>query len=216
MRVSSPVLSSVVITAIVCTSVGVAVAGSSGNTLHACASKHGGALRIASKCRRSERAITWSQTGPAGAQGPQGTRGPQGAQGSQGAQGLAGSNGLDGSARAYARVFGAGGGPGSQPSFDAAATKGFTTVNEPLAGHYCLTVPGLDAATTAPVMTPIFNAGASLDAIMVKVAPASQSSLCPSNGFHVVVDRVQLDNSGPSPFIEAVPIGNVSFTIAVP
>jgi hypothetical protein len=210
MRVSSPVLSSVVITAIVCTSVGVALAGSSKNTLHACASKHGGALRIAKKCRRSERAVTWSKTGPAGARGAQGTQGPQGA------QGVAGSNGLDGSARAYARVFGTGGGPGNQPSFDAAATKGFTTVNEPLAGHYCLTAPGLDPETTAPVMTPIFNAGSSLDAIVVKVVPASQSSLCPSNEFHVVVERVQLDSSGPTPFVEAVPVGNVSFTIAVP
>jgi hypothetical protein len=32
----------------------------------------------------------------------------------------------------------------------------------------------------------------------------------------VGVERVQLDTSGPTPFVEAVPIGNVSFTIAVP
>jgi hypothetical protein len=204
MRVSRPVLSSVVITAIVCTSVGVAVAGSSRNTLHACASKHDGALRIANKCRRSERAVTWSRTGPAGARG------------AQGPQGVAGSNGLNGSARAYARVFGVAGGPSSQPSFDPGATKGFTAVTEPLTGHYCLTAPGLDPATTAPVATPVFNPGASLNAIMVAVAPGGLGSVCPNDEFHVVVERVQLDNSGPSPFVEAVPIGNVSFTIAVP
>jgi hypothetical protein len=204
MRVSKSVVTSVVLTAIVCTSVSVAIAGSSGHAIHACASKKGGALRIAKKCRHSERALTWSQTGPAGARGPQGAKGP------------GGSNGINGSARAYARVSGAAGGPSFQPSFDQGTTKGFTTVSEPLTGHYCLAAPGLDPATTAPVLTPIFNPGSSLNAIEVAVVRPSDSALCPSNQFHVVVERVQLDTSGPTPFTEAVPIGNVSFTIAVP
>jgi hypothetical protein len=210
MRLSKPVVMSVVLTAIVCTSVSVAIAGSSGNTIHACASKKGGALRIAKKCRRSERAVTWSKTGPAGPPGPQGSHGPQGSQGPGGA------SGIDGSARAYARVFGTAGGPSFQPTFDQGTTKGFTTLSEPLTGHYCLAAPGLDPATTAPVLTPITNPGASLNAIEVAFIRPSDSALCPSDQFHVVVERVQLDTSGPTPFVEAVPIGNVSFTIAVP
>jgi hypothetical protein len=113
-------------------------------------------------------------------------------------------------------VFGTAGGPSFQPSFDPAATKGFTTVSEPIAGHYCLAAPGIDPATTTPVMTPIFNSGQALNAIETAVVPADQSALCPSNEFHVIIERVQLDDSGPTPFVEAVPIGNVSFTIAVP
>jgi hypothetical protein len=113
-------------------------------------------------------------------------------------------------------VFGTAGGPSFQPTFDQGTTKGFTTVSEPITGHYCLAAPGLDPATTAPVATPIFNPGSSLNAIEMEVVRPSDSALCPSNEFHVVTERVQLDNSGPTPFVEAAPIGGVSFTIAVP
>jgi hypothetical protein len=113
-------------------------------------------------------------------------------------------------------VFGTAGGPSFQPTFDQGTTKGFTTVSEPITGHYCLAAPGLDPATTAPVATPIFNPGSSLNAIEMEVVRPSDSGLCPSNQFHVVTERVQLDTSGPTPFAEAVPIGGVSFTIAVP
>jgi hypothetical protein len=47
----------------------------------ACAKKKGknkGALRLASKCKRSERKVTWSQVGPAGPTGPAGTAGTAG------------------------------------------------------------------------------------------------------------------------------------------
>jgi len=36
------------------------------NVITACANKTTGALRISSKCSKSERLITWNQTGPAG------------------------------------------------------------------------------------------------------------------------------------------------------
>src|SRR5581483_113583 len=53
-------------------------------------------------CRHGGSAITWNQTGPAGAQGltgpqgPQGARGPAGAQGVQGVQGVQGQTGSPG------------------------------------------------------------------------------------------------------------------------
>jgi hypothetical protein len=40
------------------------------STIHACASKSSGALRLASHCKSRERAVSWSQTGPRGPQGP--------------------------------------------------------------------------------------------------------------------------------------------------
>lgn len=66
---------------------GYAIAAGGGTTLHACAKKSGGALRLASKCRKGERRVSWSTQGPAGPRGAQGIQGPQGAQGAQGAQG---------------------------------------------------------------------------------------------------------------------------------
>jgi hypothetical protein len=46
------------------------------NTLHACAARKGGDLRLAARCRSSERAVSWSITGP---RGPRGVTGATGA-----------------------------------------------------------------------------------------------------------------------------------------
>jgi len=67
-----------------------AIAATSAPPLHACAKRKGGALRLASKCRKSERAVTLAQVGPVGPQGP---AGPGGAAGSAGSKGAAGNNG---------------------------------------------------------------------------------------------------------------------------
>jgi hypothetical protein len=45
-------------------------------TIHACASKSSGALRLAAHCRRTERAVSWNKAGPAGPTGPAGPPGP--------------------------------------------------------------------------------------------------------------------------------------------
>jgi hypothetical protein len=73
-----------------------AIAASSAPPLHACAKRNGGALRLASKCRKSERAVTLAQVGPAGPQGPAGPGGATGAAGSNGAPGSKGAAGNDG------------------------------------------------------------------------------------------------------------------------
>jgi hypothetical protein len=67
-----------------------AVAASSGGTIKACAKKRVGTLRLASKCRKSERPISWNAVGPAG------PAGPAGAPGAPGAAGAAGKDGKDG------------------------------------------------------------------------------------------------------------------------
>jgi len=55
-----------------------AFAASDSNTLRACAKKRGGALRIASRCKRGERRISWNKVGPRGSRGPAGTPGTPG------------------------------------------------------------------------------------------------------------------------------------------
>src|SRR5438309_694827 len=69
--------------------------------ISACYSSTSGALRVidsAAKCSAAERALSWNQTGPAGAQGPQGLKGDTGAAGAQGLKGDTGAAGAQGSA----------------------------------------------------------------------------------------------------------------------
>ena len=77
---------------------GWAVAASVGGagTIHSCYRKVGGTLRIAAKCFKTEKVLTWNQQGPRGLQGIQGQQGPQGPPGSPGAPGTNGVNGTKG------------------------------------------------------------------------------------------------------------------------
>lgn len=73
------------------------IPGSDG-TIHACYNKTNGNVRVVaagSKCRVSERALVWNQTGPVGPQGPAGPQGPQGPQGETGPAGPQGPAGVD-------------------------------------------------------------------------------------------------------------------------
>ncbi len=61
--------------------------------LYACAKKSGGSLRLVgrkTKCRRSERKVSWNVAGDQGAQGPRGVAGLPGTTGPTGPQGLPG------------------------------------------------------------------------------------------------------------------------------
>jgi hypothetical protein len=78
-----------------CGGLAVAATPSSPAKIRACANKKTGALRLASKCRHSERSVSWNQIGP---QGPQGLRGLNGARGLTGATGATGFPGLQGPA----------------------------------------------------------------------------------------------------------------------
>jgi hypothetical protein len=78
-----------------------AAAGTS-STIHACAKKHGGALRLATHCRRSESAVSWSKVGPTGRRGPAGPAGKTGAAGALGTSGARGATGATGPSDVYA------------------------------------------------------------------------------------------------------------------
>jgi hypothetical protein len=71
----------------------VATASSSSSTIKACANKKTGALRLASKCKSSERSVSWSVTGPQGVAGATGDAGVPGPKGDTGAAGPAGERG---------------------------------------------------------------------------------------------------------------------------
>jgi hypothetical protein len=65
-------------------------ASSTGKTIHACFKRHGGALRIAGRCKHGERPLSWNQIGPSGASGAKGATGKTGKAGPQGLPGAAG------------------------------------------------------------------------------------------------------------------------------
>ena len=84
---------------LVCGVSGYAIAQSGGakpKMVKACAKKKGGALRLAKKCRKGERRVTWATRGPAGLTGPAGPQGAPGVAGTDGAQGPPGANGVNG------------------------------------------------------------------------------------------------------------------------
>jgi hypothetical protein len=84
----------IALAALFAASTGLAIAATSTRpVIRACASKKTGALRLANRCRKSERSVSWSQTGP---QGVRGLAGANGAAGSAGANGAAGAKGEQG------------------------------------------------------------------------------------------------------------------------
>ena len=84
----------VAVAALLAAGTGLAVAASSSSpVIRACANKKTGVLRLANKCRKSERSVSWNQSG---VQGPQGLTGATGAPGATGAQGNEGQRGPQG------------------------------------------------------------------------------------------------------------------------
>jgi hypothetical protein len=76
---------------------GVAVT-STGAVIHGCYRTKGGSLHIVAarkRCAHGERAITWSQQGPAGASGSTGAAGPPGVVGTPGSPGAPGAPGAN-------------------------------------------------------------------------------------------------------------------------
>lgn len=66
-----------------------AATAASNKVIHACAAKRGGALRLAGKCSKTERAVTWNVQGVPGKNGFNGTNGTNGTDGAPGATNVA-------------------------------------------------------------------------------------------------------------------------------
>jgi hypothetical protein len=119
-------------------------------TLIACVKKAGGTVRFVSshtKCRRSERRVSWNTVGPAGKDGLKGANGAAGKNGTNGTNGAAGAPGAPGTALGYAKVSAAG---TVQPG-----AKGITSTNITKVGTagYCFGgmsfTPAIAAANVA-------------------------------------------------------------------
>jgi acyl-coenzyme A thioesterase PaaI-like protein len=92
----SPALA-VALAALLAASTGWAIAATSSSpVIRACANKKTGALRLAGKCHRNERHVSWNQIGPKGSTGARGAAGPRGLTGATGASGGTGTQGKEG------------------------------------------------------------------------------------------------------------------------
>jgi hypothetical protein len=142
---------------------------------------------------------------PAGAAGPQGPAGPAGTTGPQGPageRGPKGEKGAPGSARAYARVIGAG---DTEPGLMPPQTRGITSVTESDKGMYCLTAPGIDLAHTVPLVAVDWQ----LTNAPEGNATAMYGGDCPG-GFAVVTHRFP-DAGGAAVFAD-----DVGFDVLIP
>jgi Collagen triple helix repeat (20 copies) len=156
---------------------------SGGGTIHGCAKKSNGALRLANKCAKSERGITWNTQGPPGApgkQGPAGQAGPAGTAGPAGPagpQGNAGPQGPAGTARAYALVSAAGTVTRSQNVASVTHTSG--------SGTYCVELaPGITASSTGAVATPYYPTDSTTTA-SADMAHVEFNGTCGTNGVSI-------------------------------
>jgi hypothetical protein len=114
--------------------------------ISACAKKKGpgkGLLRLASKCKKGERRVTWNAKGPAGPAGTNGQNGAQGTAGTPGTPGTPGAPGADAVAPSGAVMF-----------FDlASCPAGWSQYNQAL-GRYIVGTPsgGTVAATVGTAL----------------------------------------------------------------
>lgn len=182
--------------------------------VRACADKKSGALRLAAKCTRTERAVRWSQVGPEGKPGATGAAGPQGAQGpagAAGATGAAGPQGPAGTARAYGTMrpdecFGAGGACTTYNAKNVAAIRRVAT------GTYCVApASGLSFQGVTPAFsTDAYNSGPTSAAGVPIVAYSSLLSSCAANEVQVLTYRA----TGAAPTIALS--NSTSFGIVIP
>jgi hypothetical protein len=137
----------------------IAASTTSTGTIRACASKSTGVLRLAARCKGSERSVRWNTVGPRGPrglQGIQGAKGDTGATGAAGATGAPGAQGLPGTARAYGRVDVA-----CLSTCPFTRSKNVVQVGHPFGGFggvFCIQLTaGIDTSTSGLVATPDFH-----------------------------------------------------------
>jgi len=153
-----------------------------GGTIHACANKRSGALRLAGRCTNTERDVSWNVQGPYGLQGPMGPAGSPGSPGTGGKDGVSvtstalsagdancpnggssftSANGTTfacngasgtGTVRAYGRIDGT----------SVTQSQNIESVSNPKDGLFCITLAaGIDPSTTVPLVHPDANGDSS-------------------------------------------------------
>jgi len=149
----------------------VAAATTSTGVIHACASKTTGVLRLARKCKMTERPVVWNVQGVPGRNGTNGTDG---------------INGTNGTAVAFAHV-------NKNGSLDGANSKNVTASYDAGTGDYCLTVAVPYTNVVGAISTPN-TIGAT-----ISIAAHPPSLLCPSGG-NLLVYTVVSGSPSEQPF----------------
>ncbi|HME03002.1 MAG TPA: hypothetical protein VKG38_08220, partial [Solirubrobacteraceae bacterium] len=128
---------------------GLAVAASpSSPVVRACANKKTGVLRLASKCRKGERAVSWNKEGLPGPQGLTGATGTTGATGAKGETGTVNTSNFYTKTESDSRYVAQGNGrpfAWGQVREDASLRPHSATlvsVSHPSTGLYCLLLSG--------------------------------------------------------------------------
>ncbi len=194
----------------------VAASRTSSATIRACASKTTGVLRLARRCKKSERLVTWNSVGPRGLQGAKGDKGDTGSPGANGANGTNGTNGAPGTARAYGLVIGT----------TVTRSKNITGVTSPSGGTFCVSLAaGIDPTTTGAVVTPDFTGDSTLFIANGEQTIAewvSGAPDCPAGTLEVVTGvrhiSTAVDPQGGATFVTQVTnnLQNEAFFIVVP
>jgi hypothetical protein len=178
---------------------------SSGGTLRACANEEG-AIRLlkgGQHCKKGQKAVSWSQTGPAGAPGAKGAPGASGAGGAAGAPGPKGESGANGSARAYGVVNSAG-------QIVAAKSKNLTA-EKTGTGSYCVrpTGGGINFATVQAIATVDHDDGSGdYHIVQTIAADSTNEDDCPG-GWEFFTDNYE------TPGAKWV-LQNIAFSVVVP
>lgn len=177
---------------------GLAFAASRAGTVHACAAKRNGVLRLSARCRKDERAVSWSVRGPRGRRGRSGAQGGVGPQGPSGSAGGAGAPGSSAASIMTARTsatigqegFFAPSGSSTMSGTESAVTvltPDATTVAQDLAVTdltstpgdntrvYVLRVNGSDTSLTCSIVSGAHGCTDSVDT--VSIPPASQVTI---------------------------------------
>lgn len=171
---------------------GLAFAASGGGALHACAAKRNGVLRLSARCRKDERAVSWSVRGPRGRRGRSGPQGPGGSAGVAGAPGSPAASIM--TARTSATIgqegFLAASGSSTMSGTESdvtVLTPDATTIAQDLAVTdltstpgdntrvYVLRVNGSDTALTCSIVSGAHTCTDSMDS--VSIPPASQVTI---------------------------------------
>jgi hypothetical protein len=167
--VGSAVLVAVLLLAV---GAGWAAAADKSNTLQGCSKKSNGALRLANKCKKSERRVSWDIAGPAGPPGSNGSNGapgPVGPPGDTGAPGPKGDTGATGIASVVTRTT----------SFTFPANNGAT--GQVLDGH-AVCNSGESALGGGWSMDPNTSVGTQPNTVILQNRPALADGNAPANG----------------------------------
>jgi len=200
MQSPAPLARAAALTGVLALSLALFASAADGASIYTCVNKHSGSARFVgskTKCRRSERRVSWNTMGPAGPAGPSGASGAPGAPGAAGASGV----GADYAASTLG------------PSVLAASETGNVVVSKTIpAGSYFVSaktmIAGTEATSAVFVVaacelldttgTPVFVEESKALDLGEWVSQLSKSSLTEYEGLSTLAMQAQLTTTVPT------------------